>query len=496
MWASDPLPFDPMEKALHAVYEDIYGRDLRPYYKLIREYPLSGKPPIMTHIFQDALGDTVIAAKGAPEAILRQCTLTDHERESVTKVLNELTSQGYRVLGVGQAEPRKDFPEKQSAFTFTFKGLVAFFDPPKDNIPEVLSRFYQAGINVKIITGDNVQTTRTIAAQIGFNGVNRFVLGEDLMKLSERELDQTVSGVNIFARMFPEAKLRVIQALQRRSEVVAMTGDGVNDGPALKAANIGIAMGQKGSEIAKQASAIVLADDDLSRMVDAIAMGRKIYSNLKKAIQYIISIHIPIILIVFIPLVLGWVYPAVFTPIHVIFLELIMGPTCSIIYENEPIEQNAMTQPPRIFSKTFLKLHELSTSIVQGVVITAGLLLVYQYAITNGYGLTTTSSMVFIALIVANVSLTLVNRSFYYSILTTLRYSNYLIPLIIAATVALVGLIFLITPVRDFFNFAIPPLRGFMVSMVTGFLSVIWFEGYKLIRRRIRASRERSLPGT
>jgi len=489
MWASEPIPFDPMEKTLHNAYEAIYSRDLRPYYKLVKEYPLSGRPPLMTHVFQDALGDTVIAAKGAPEAILRQCTLTEHEKEAVMKVLHELTSQGYRVLGVGQAEPQTLFPEQQSGFTFVFKGLIAFFDPPKDNIPEVLSRFYQAGIQVKIITGDNVQATRTIAGQIGFNGLNRFITGEELMKLTDRELDRTVSGVNIFARMFPEAKLRVIQALQHRSEVVAMTGDGVNDGPALKAANIGIAMGRKGSEIAKQASAIVLADDDLSRMVDAIAMGRKIYSNLKKAIQYIISIHIPIILIVFIPLALGWIYPAVFTPIHVIFLELIMGPTCSILYENEPIEKNAMTQPPRIFSKTFLKLHELSVSIIQGLVITAGLVWMYQYAVGNNYDLATTSASIFLALIAANVTLTFVNRSFYYSILTTLRYSNPLIPLAIGVTISLVTLIFLIKPVQGFFNFSVPPLQGFLVSVATGFLSVIWFEGYKLIKRRTGAGR-------
>jgi P-type Ca2+ transporter type 2C len=489
MWASEPIPFDPMEKALHTVYEGLYKHDLRPHYNLVKEYPLSGKPPIMTHVFQNMEGDeTMIAAKGAPEAILRQCMLAEPERESVTKVLHELTSQGYRVLAVGQAAPRTIFPDQQSAFTFSFKGLVAFFDPPKDNIPEVLSGFYRAGINVKIITGDNVETTKTIAEQIGFNGLNRFITGEELMKLSGQELEQTVSSVNIFARMFPEAKLRVIQALQHQSEVVAMTGDGVNDGPALKAANIGIAMGQRGSEVAKQASAIILADDDLSRMVDAIGMGRKIYANLKKAIQYIISIHIPIILIVFIPLALGWVYPAVFTPIHVIFLELIMGPTCSIIYENEPMEQNAMTQPPRIFSKTFLNLHELSTSIIQGLVITGGLILVYQFAVTHGYDVATASALIFLALIVANVTLTLVNRSFYYSILTTLRYPNKLIAMIIGATTALVGLIFVVKPVRSFFSFAIPPAHGIVVAVATGFLSVLWFEGYKLIKRHTRSS--------
>ncbi len=176
--------------------------------------------------------------------------------------------------------------------------------------------------------------------------------------------------------MFPEAKLKIIEALKRRNQIVAMTGDGINDGPALKAAHIGIAMGKKGSEIAKQASSLILADDDLEKMVTAIAMGRKIYNNLKKAIQYVISIHIPIILIVFIPLVLGWIYPTVFTPVHVIFLELVMGPTLAPSFINEPIEKNLMTQRPRPFSSTFFRLKELGLSILQGLVITAGLVLV------------------------------------------------------------------------------------------------------------------------
>lgn len=172
--------------------------------------------------------------------------------------------------------------------------------------------------------------------------------------MPEEELASKIMRINIFTRMFPEAKLKIINVLKKQNQIVAMTGDGVNDGPALKAAHIGIAMGKKGSEIAKDASSLILADDDLGKMVDAIAMGRRIYSNLKKAIQYIISIHIPIILIVLLPLVLGWTFPAIFTPVHVIFLELIMGPTCSIIYENEPIEPNLMQQKPRPFTNTFL----------------------------------------------------------------------------------------------------------------------------------------------
>jgi Ca2+-transporting ATPase len=186
-----------------------------------------------------------------------------------------------------------------------------------------------------------------------FKGYEKSLSGDELMKLSDVELKEKVGETAIFTRMFPEAKLKIINALKSNNEIVAMTGDGVNDGPALKAAHIGIAMGKKGTEIAKQAASLILVDDDLSKMVDAIASGRKIYTNLKKAIRYIISIHIPIILTVFLPLALGWIYPNIFSPIHIIFLELIMGPTCSIIFENEPMESNTMLSKPRPFTTTF-----------------------------------------------------------------------------------------------------------------------------------------------
>ena len=483
MWASEPIPFDAMEKALHNSYEKICKNDERQNYTLVKEYPLGGKPPIMTHIFQSKNGNKIIAAKGAPEAILRQSKLPDSERQRLKPILDDLMSEGYRVLGVGVVSDLKNYPEKQGEFEFQFKGFLAFYDPAKENIKHVLQQFYNAGIKVKIITGDNEKTTSTIAREIRLQGGDKTITGDLLMLQDENELSETVKNTNIFARMFPEAKLRVIQALKKQGEIVAMTGDGVNDGPALKAANIGIAMGQKGSEIAKQASALVLADDDLARMVDAIAAGRKIYTNLKKAIQYIVSIHIPIILIVLVPLLLGWIYPVIFSPVHVIFLELIMGPTCSIIYENEPMENDAMQKKPRIFAKTFFNFKELSISILQGLMITAGLFVIYWVAVTQNKNLPVTTSMVFITLITANITLTLVNRSFLYSLATTIRYRNNLIPLIILITILLVTTIFAVPMLRDFFRFGTPTAVEILVSVLAGFCSVIWFEAFKFSRR-------------
>ena len=289
--------------------------------------------------------------------------------------------------------------------------------------------------------------------------------------------------MQIFTRMFPEAKLRIINALKRNNEIVAMTGDGVNDGPALKAAHIGIAMGRKGTEIAKEAASLILIEDDLSKMVDAIAMGRRIYTNLKKAIQYIISIHIPIVLTVFMPLALGWVYPNIFSPVHIIFLELIMGPTCSIIYENEPMERNTMNQKPRALSNTFFNWKELTTSIIQGFMITAGTLASYQYAIHQQLDEATTRTIVFTVLIVANIILTLVNRSFYYSLITTLKYKNNLVVLIILITVAITGVLIFVPPLTRFFEFAQLSYYQILIAVGFGSSTVIWYELVKWGKR-------------
>jgi Ca2+-transporting ATPase len=485
MWASEPIPFDPMETALHEKYAALFISDERTVYKMIHEYPLSGRPPMMTHIFENETGNRIIAAKGAPEGIISVSQLSAEEKIVIAKVLHEMTADGYRVLAVAETKHEgNDFPTEQQVFNFQLTGLIAFYDPPKKNITHVFQAFDKAGITVKIITGDNEATTRTIASQIQFKNFDKSIDGEALIKLSDKELDEQVKQVNIYTRMFPEAKLRVIEALKRNNEVVAMTGDGVNDGPALKSAHIGIAMGKKGTEIAKDASSIILTDDDLAKMVDAVAMGRRIYSNLKKAIQYIISIHIPIILTVFIPLALGWVYPNIFTPVHVIFLELIMGPTCSIIYENEPGEKNSMWQKPRLFTSTFFNWRELTTSIIQGLAITVGTLAVYQFAVQQGSNENTTRTMVFLTLIAANIFLTLVNRSFFYSVITTSSYKNNLVPIIILITILLMALLLFVTPFSNLFKFERLNAVQLIISIAAGFASVIWFEVVKFFKRR------------
>ena len=256
MWASEPIAFDPMEVALHSAYESVIKIDERPHYKMIHEYPLGGKPPMMTHIFQNNAGKRIIAAKGAPEALMNSTDLTDKQKEQIEEAIKTITTDGYRVLAVGEAIFEGDnFLPFQQAYKFIFKGLVGFYDPPKENINKVLEAFYAAGISVKIITGDNAATTEAIAKQIAFKGFEKSISGDALMQLSEVDLKIAVADTNIFTRMFPDAKLKIINALKANNEIVAMTGDGVNDGPALKAVHIGIAMGKKGTEVC-QASRI------------------------------------------------------------------------------------------------------------------------------------------------------------------------------------------------------------------------------------------------
>ena len=487
MWSSEPVPFDPMEITLHKIYEETQKNEVRKEYKMFHEYPLEGKPPMMTHLFENLNKDRIIAAKGAPEAILNVSRLSDAEKEKIRNVIKTFGQQGYRVLAVAKSHfEGNNFPEKQQDFEFEFLGLTVFYDPPKKGIHEVFQNIYDAGIKVKVITGDNEDTTNAIAKQAGIINTTPAINGSEIINTSEGELMQISERTTLFTRMFPDAKLAVVNALKKKGEVVAMLGDGVNDGPALKAAHIGVAMGNKGTEIAKSAAALVITNDDLEKLIVGIAAGRRIYTNIKKAVQYIISIHIPIILTVSLPLFLGWVFPQIFTPVHVIFLELVMGPTCSIVYENEPMEKNTMKRPPRAMGDTFLSLNELGISVVQGLLITLGVLFVYQFTVQNGGDEEKTRTMVFTTLIFANILLSFTNRSFFYSIIETFRNRN---PLLIGMSALVLGLLFLILyvkPVSLFFKVTALTINELGIALLIAAVSVLWFEIYKLVKRKWR----------
>jgi len=483
MWSSETEPFDPMEKAIHELYSRVNSADKRKDFIMLKEYPLEGEFPIMTHVFSNQT-EKIIAVKGSVEGVLKQSNLSDEEKAKFLEKANSLAAKGHRVLAVGKAEmDKKLLPEKQETFSFNLLGLISFYDPPKSNMKDVMAQFYKAGIRVLMITGDHPETAKSIANQIEMKDPDEVMIGTELMKLSDDELKEKVKSVSIYARMFPEAKLRIVEALKSNGEIVAMTGDGVNDAPALKAAHIGIAMGKRGSEVARNIATLVLADDDFSHMPEAIALGRRIYDNLKKAIRYIISIHIPIIMIVTLPLILFWKYTNLFLPIHVIFLELIMGPTCSIIYENEPIEPNTMARPPRDSKLSFFSFRELSISILQGCIITIACLSLGYYYIHQDYSEAMVRTIVYMTLIFSNLFLTLENRSFRYSIFTTIQYKNRLIPMILALSLIIPVLSLFVTPIRQIFEFEIPSLLVMFNCFAAAFIGVMWIEIYKYIRR-------------
>jgi Ca2+-transporting ATPase len=481
MWSSETNPFDPMEKAIHSMYEKTTSNDKRQEYKQDHEYPIEGKPPMMTHIFKSESGDLIVAAKGAPEAILSLSNLPDQEIKLYEEQSTSYARKGYRVLGVGKATNVKfPYPQSQDEFAFEFLGLVAFHDPPKRNIAQTIKVFYDAGIGVKMITGDYAETALAIAEQVQLASNGKVLTGQEVMLLDMTTLKQKMETVNIFARMFPEAKLKVIEALKERGEIVAMTGDGVNDAPALKAAHIGIAMGKRGSEVAKNAAALVITDDALWHMTEAIALGRKIYDNLKKAIRYIVSIHIPIILIVTIPLLFSWKFSNIFTPIHVIFLELIMGPTCSIIYENEPMEPGTMKRPPRIMSETFLSGKQLRISIVQGLVIAAGCLGIGYIYMNNGQSEIVIRTVVFITLLISNIFLTLANRSFRYPVYKTLGYKNYLVAVVTGISALFIATLFFVPFMQHLFILTVIPIKDLIICILIAAICSFWIELLKI----------------
>ncbi|GIL22928.1 MAG: ATPase [Bacteroidota bacterium] len=482
MMASEKKPFDPMEKSIHELYGRLAPTDKRPQLSFVHEYPLGGKPPIMTHVWHDGR-NRLIACKGGVETVLAQCGLSEQDRSKTEAIAHELGTRGFRVLAVARSLHQETLPTSQHELKFELLGLVGFSDPPRKNIRSILQKFYRAGIQVKMVTGDYTETAISIARQVEMKMVGQPLTGTQVMQMTQAALQQQVGNTTIFARMFPEAKLRVIEALKANGEVVAMTGDGVNDGPALKAAHIGVAMGLRGSEVARKAASFVLADDNLEHMPEAIELGRRIYENLKKAIQYIISIHIPIILIVTIPLILLWEYIDLFSPVHVIFLELIMGPTCSVIFENEPIEANSMARPPRKMTRTFFSWSELSLSMAQGLIITAVCLATGYYFMKTGHSEAFVRTIVYTTLIFSNLFLTLANRSFYYSVLTTLRYRNPLIPMILIISLVILFLSIYVEPVQREFGFeAIAPDK-IVLCLVLAFVGVMWIELYKWRKR-------------
>ncbi len=487
-FASEDEPFDAMEKAIVEAYrasgDEAQAAIIADRFPMTHEYALSGQPPMMTHVRTDSTGIENISGKGALERMLAICQLDAAAVAHVRTVGSTLSQNGLRVLGVaGAVRKGGELPENQDDFSWTFLGMIALENPPKANAKTVLQAFADASIQVKMITGDYPETAQAIARQVGLPNPDKLLLGQQIMDLDESALRAQVGPTVVFARMFPEAKLRVVEALKANGEIVAMTGDGVNDGPALKAAHIGVAMGKRGTEVAKQAAAIVLVEDDLNSMVMAIAQGRKIYQNLRKAIAYIVSIHIPIILTVAVPLLAGWSFANLLTPIHVIFLELVMGPTCSIAFENEPAEPGQMQAPPRKADESFLGGKELLRSILQGLGISTAVLSVYYINMQQGQSIEVVRTLVFACLVMSNILLVLVNRSFTLSVWQTLTIPNRTLIFMLALTFVLLLATLFIPTLQSLFAFSAVSAYQLWWTGLAAFLGVAWIEVQKLLVR-------------
>ncbi len=403
--------------------------------------------------------------------------------QDLDEQINLMASEGLRVLGVAKASfTHQHLPGEQHDFTFTFLGLIGFADPVRPQIREAVSECYSAGIRVIMITGDYPLTAMNIARQIDLAGADTCITGAELEAMSAEDLRQHIGKCTVFARVVPEQKLHIIDALKANGEVVAMTGDGVNDAPALKSADIGIAMGGRGTDVAREASSLVLLDDNFTSIVSAVRLGRRIFDNLKKAMAYIFAVHVPIAGMSLIPVLFNM--PLVLLPVHIVFLELIIDPACSIVFESEKEEADVMNRPPRRKDEGLFTRKNLALSLLQGFVVLAFILGVYISAPGRGFDEAQVRTLTFTTIVIANLSLILTNRSWSETIFKTLRTPNRALSWVFGGTISCLVLVLYVPALRDLFRFAPVPLIDLAMCAGAGVLSIIWFEIYKYWSRK------------
>jgi Ca2+-transporting ATPase len=495
--ASQLDPFDPMEKAFKKLGDDYLQKTEHVHrdWSLVQEYPLSKKLLAMSRVWRSPEGsDFVIAAKGAPEAIADLCHLDELSRQKLSENIIAMAEEGLRVLGVARARFKEtDLPQAQHDFEFQFLGLVGLADPVRAGVAGAIKECYDAGIRVVMITGDYPATAQAIARTIGLKSADRVLTGPEMGLLSDADLQERIKDINIFSRMVPEQKLRLVLAMKANGEVVAMTGDGVNDAPALKAADIGIAMGGRGTDVAREASSLVLLDDSFSSIVQATRLGRRVFDNIKKAMGYILAIHVPIAGMSLIPVLLEW--PLVLLPVHVVFLELIIDPACSVVFEAEPEEADVMRRPPRDPKKPLFSRRSLALSFLQGFVVLAIVLAVYAISLFRGLGEEEARALTYTTLIVANLGLILTNRSRSRTILETLRTPNRALWWVMGGALVFLTAVLYIPFLRELFGFAYLHFIDIAICFMAGITSILWFEGLKMINGRRGNGRSNDLDG-
>jgi len=490
--ASKTDPFDPMERALHeAGGRLIPGTEhLHPTWLLFKEYSLAPGLLAVSHAWATGTGEeVVVATKGAPEAIADLCRFDAPAREALTRDVAALASDGLRVLGVARTTTtRGAIPEAHRDLVLTFVGLVGFEDPLRATVPAAVAECTAAGVRVVMITGDYPATARTIAHRAGLEHCDDVISGAELERMSDSDLARRVKDVRVFARVVPTQKLRIVNALKAAGEIVAMTGDGVNDAPALKSAHIGIAMGGRGTDVAREAASLVLLDDDFSSIVAAIRLGRRIFDNIKKAIAFIVAVHVPIVGLSMIPVfIAGW--PLLLLPVHIVFLELIIDPSCSLIFETEEAEADVMRRPPRRPDERLFSRATLGLATAQGLSVLAACVTVYLLA-RDGHSAEAARASTFATLVVAVLVVILVNRSWTRSAFAMLRVPNAALRWVVLGTICLLATVLFVPEAQELLHFAPlhPPDLAF--ALAAGLVCVAWFELLKFVQRsRVLPSR-------
>ena len=491
-WASHPRAFDPMERAFYATSRRLKRqgstRRMRCFIENERDwtlehiFPMTNERLAVVHVWkQNASGRRRIAAKGAPEAIIRLCKLTPAAEAEISGVVHKFAHAGRRVLAIAVGAPMRSRPSSLDQIHFRFSGVVAFHDPLRPRVPESVACCRQAGLRIVMITGDYPDTATAIAKEAGIPHATETVTGAEIENCSDVDLKRLGMRAAVFARARPHHKLQLVRALQANGHVVAMTGDGVNDAPALRAAEIGVAMGGRGSDVAREASAIVVTDDNFTSIVDAIRTGRTIYDNLQKSMSYLVAVHVLIAGVAIWPVLFGG--PMVLLPLHIVFLEMIIDPSCSIAFEAEASESDVMSRPPRPRNQSLFPTRLLSTSLLQGLSACLICVLVFEWGRLSMWTDEAIRALVFTALLSGNLMLILVNLSWSRSAASILRGKNRPALILFLAAILLLISVFRLNWLRELFQFGIVPSLYVFVAFMVGGASVLWFEWVK--KRRI-----------
>ncbi len=491
--ASETDPHDPMERAFHALAAaQLAGTGhLHPQWTLAREYELSPQLLAMSHLWRSStLAREVVATKGAPEAVAALCHLPDARRDQLAAQAGRMADSGLRVLGVARARHHSgsEWPDNQHDFDFEWIGLVGLADPLRAEVPAAVAQCRRAGIRVVMITGDHPRTAAAISAQAGIEST-AVLTGDDIAAMDATALAQRVASVNIFARVRPRQKLALVQALKAQGEVVAMTGDGVNDAPALKAAHIGMAMGQRGTDVAREASALVLLQDDFSAIVQAIARGRRTFANLRQAMVYTLAVHVPIVGLALLPVLFGW--PLVLAPLHIAFLELVIDPACSLVFEAEQGDADLMTQAPRRTTEPLLSGWHVSLSLAQGGLVMAVVVGLYAWVLGQGIPAAMASTAAFVVLVTANAALILPSRSSQTSWHSLWSGFTPVSLWVLAGTLAALGAITTVPLLARAFGFAPLAAAHWLAAVAIGLSLLLPFHLHKIMLHNFRQQRSR-----